>query len=100
MKTPGTFNKLDDTQGTEGAPQPLGAHLDDGRDELHQEARHLEQAGVEVVQEVHDEPLDVRPVVVLVRHDHQVPVPQLPSVRVVLRGGQVQASGSRALGRL
>lgn len=41
------------------------AHLDDGRDELHQEARHLEQRGVEGVHEVHDEALDVAAVVVL-----------------------------------
>ena len=55
----------------------LGARLDDGRDELQQEARHLEQRGVEVVEEVHDEALDVRAVCVLVGHDHEVAVAQL-----------------------
>ena len=56
-------------------PRPLG-RLDDRRDELEQEARDLEQRRVEVVEKVHDQALDVAPVVVLVRHDHQVPVPQ------------------------
>ena len=53
------------------------ARLDDGGDELDQEAGHTQQGGIEVVQEVHDEALDVAAVVVLVRHDHQVPIPQL-----------------------
>lgn len=60
-------------------------HLDDGGDKLHQEAGHFQQRGVEVVQEVHDEALDVAAVMVLVRHDHQVPVPQLLHIRVVLQ---------------
>ena len=44
---------------TEGKAMSRGARLDDGRDQLQQEARHLEQGGVEVVEEVHDEALDV-----------------------------------------
>lgn len=62
-----------------------GARLDDGRDELQQEARHLEQRGVEVVEEVHDEALDVRAVRVLVGHDHEVPIAQLLGALVHLR---------------
>ena len=37
-------------------PRPLG-RLHDRRDELEQEARDLEQRGVEVVEEVHDQAL-------------------------------------------
>ena len=62
-----------------------GQHLDDGRDELQQEAGHAQQGGVEVVQEVHDQALDVAAVVVLVRHDHEVPVAQLLRAVVALR---------------
>ena len=35
-----------------------GARLDDGRDKLQQEARHFQERGVEVVEQVHDEALD------------------------------------------
>lgn len=48
---------------------------DDGCDELHQEAWQLEQGWVEVVEEIHDEALDVGTVVILVSHNHQVTVP-------------------------
>ena len=72
--------------GTGGAAAARGARLDDGRDELQQEARHAEQGGVEVVEEVHDEALDVRAVMVLVGHDHEVAVAQLPRAVVHLRG--------------
>jgi hypothetical protein len=42
------------------------------------------------VQEVHDEALDVRPVVVLVRHDHERPVAQRLDVVVLLAVLQAQ----------
>ena len=61
------------------------AHLDNGGDELKQEALDFEQGGVEVVQEVHDEPLDVGAIMVLIRHDHQVPVAQLLRAVIALQ---------------
>jgi hypothetical protein len=63
---------------------------DDGGDELHQEAWDLEEGGIEGVEEVHDEPLDVGAIVVLIRHDHQVPVPELLDVLVLLQRGSAQ----------
>ena len=63
----------------------VGAHLDDRRDELDKEAGHLQERGVEVVQVVHDEALDVAAVLVLVRHDHHLAVPQRLGVAVRLR---------------
>ena len=53
----------------------LVAHLDDGSDELHKEAGKAQEGGVEVVEEVHDQALDVGPIMVLVRHDHEVAIP-------------------------
>ena len=73
-----------DTQ-PEIAGHKLPAHLDDGGDELEQEARHLKQAGVEVVKVVHDQALDVRPVMILIGHDHQVPIAQLLDALVRLQ---------------
>ena len=62
--------------------------LDDGRDELLQEAVDLEQRRPEVVHEVDEQPLDVRAVVVLVRHDHEVAVAQRLDIFLsVLRAG-------------
>lgn len=49
------------------------AHLDDGSDELHKEPRDPQQGGVEVVQEVHDEALDVAAVMVLQSKRHNTP---------------------------
>lgn len=63
----------------------LFTDLDDRGDKAHEEARHPEEAGEEVVQEVHQQPLDVGPIVVLVRHDHDVAIPQLRCGRVLLR---------------
>ncbi len=59
--------------------------LDNGCDEFQQKARHLEQAGEEVVEEVHDEAFDVGAVVVLIGHDHEVAVSQLLGVVVHLQ---------------
>ena len=44
----------------------------------------LEQAGEVGMQEVDDQAFDVGPVVVLIRHDHQLPVAQRLGVRVRL----------------
>jgi hypothetical protein len=60
-------------------------YLDDGRDEFKQEAADFEEGGIEVVQEVHDEALDVGTIVVLVGHDHQVPIAQLLCAVIHLR---------------
>ena len=54
----------------------MSAHLDDGGDELHQEAGKAQQGGVEVVEEVHDQALDVGAIMVLISHDHKVSIPQ------------------------
>jgi len=70
-----------------------GGYLDDGGDELQEEAWQLEQAGVEVVEEVHDESLDVGAVVVLVRHYHQVAVPQLLHAFVLLHSRDAVRGG-------
>ena len=50
-------------------------YLDNGRDELQQEARHPQQSGVEGVQKVHNEALDVAAVVVL--HSDTPPTEQI-----------------------
>lgn len=68
-------------------------HLDDGGDELQEEPGELQEGGVEVVEEVHDQALDVGAVVVLVRHDHQVPVPQLLGAVVHLACACVRVGG-------
>lgn len=68
-------------------------YLDNGRDELQQKSRQLEQRWEEAVQEVHDEALDVRSVVILVGHDHQVAVTQGLGVLVDLRRGQRRRRG-------
>ena len=52
-----------------------------------------------MVQEVHDEALDVGAVVVLVRHDHQVPVAQLLRAVVHLRTAHILILRMRAWGR-
>ena len=59
--------------------------LDDGGDELQQEAWHFEEAGEEVVEKVHDQALDVGAVMVLVCHDHQVAIAQLLHAAVLLQ---------------
>ena len=64
------------------------ADLDDRGDELNQEARQLHEGGVEGVEVVHDQALDVGPIVVLVRHDHQVTIPQLFHICVHLHHGE------------
>lgn len=61
------------------------AYLDNGGDELQQEALDPEQGRVEVVQEVHDEALDVGTIMVLIGHDHQVPVAQLLCAIIALQ---------------
>ena len=53
------------------------AGLDDGGDELLQETGHVEKGGPEVMEEVDDQALDVRAIVILIRHDHQVTVAEL-----------------------
>ena len=71
------------TQGFRGPPHeppptspPAGAtHLDDGRDELLEEVG-LQQVRPVVVEEVDEQALDVRAVLVLVGHDHHVSVAQ------------------------
>ena len=68
-------------------------YLDNGRDELQEKSRQLEQRWEEAVQEVHDEALDVRSVVILVGHDHQVAVTQGLGVLVDLRRGQRRRRG-------
>ena len=65
------------------------ARLDNRRDELHQEAGHLQQRGVEVVQVVHDEALDVAAILVLISHDHDLAVAQ--RLGVAVRLGVLQA---------
>ena len=64
--------------------------LDNWSDEFEQEARHLEQAGEEVVEEVHDEAFDVGAVVILVCHDHEVAVPQLLGIVIQLQQASEQ----------
>ena len=64
------------------------ADLDDRGDELNEEAGQLHEGGVEGVEVVHDEALDVGPIVVLVCHDHQVAIPQLFHICVHLHHGE------------
>lgn len=51
-------------------------HLQDGGHELLHEPLVLQQRGPEGVHQVDDEALDVGAVMVLIRHDHHVPIPQ------------------------
>ena len=60
----------------EGEALPRLGDLDDGRDELAHKVVLLEQRRPVAVDEVDDEALDVRAVVVLVGHDHEVAVAQ------------------------
>ena len=53
----------------------VGLTLDQGSDELGQEVGELQETGPEVVEEVENEGLDMRAVVVLVSHDHDCAVP-------------------------
>ena len=62
-------------------------YLDDRCDELNKEPWQLHEGWVEGVKIVHDQTLDVRAIVVLVSHDHQVTVPQLLHVCVHLQQG-------------
>ena len=68
-----------------------GRRLDDGRDEAAQEARDLEQRRPEVVEAVDQQALDVGPVVVLVRHDHEVAVAERLQVRLVVGHAEPQS---------
>lgn len=58
--------------------------LHDGGDKLLQKAIYLQQRGPEVVEEINQQPLDVRPIVILICHDHQMSVSQLRHVCVLL----------------
>ena len=60
--------------GVEGTDSLALNALDDWGDEFPQEAVDFKQGRPEMVQEVDDKSLDVRPVVVLIGHDHDVPV--------------------------
>lgn len=58
--------------------------FDNRRDELFKESLHLEQTRPKVVNEVDQESLDVRSIVVLVSHDHDRPIPQVFHICVLL----------------
>jgi hypothetical protein len=49
-------------------------YLDDWGDELNEEPWNFEQRGVKMVDEVHDKTLDMRSVLILICHDHDVTV--------------------------
>ncbi|GIX60845.1 phosphatase [Babesia caballi] len=97
---PETFVVLDLPAGQVGGVDPLGVvlhreegqdgvalgRLDDGRDKLPDEPLVLDHLRPEVVQQVDHEPLDVRPVVVLIRHDHDRAVPEPLGRRLLLFG--------------
>ena len=51
-------------------------YLDDRGDELDQKVRDLEQGRVEVIQEVDDQTLDMRTIVILIGHDHEMTISQ------------------------
>ena len=59
--------------------------LDNGCDKFQQEAGHLQQAGEEMMEEVHNEAFDVGAVVILVSHDHEVAVSQLLGIVIQLQ---------------
>ena len=54
----------------------------DGGDEDLEKIFNLQQTGPKMVEKIHNQPFDVAAVVVLVGHDHDVPVPQPRSVVV------------------
>ena len=60
------------------------ACLDDRRDELNEEAWQLHEGGVESVEVVHDQSLDMRSIMVLIRHDHEMAIAQLLHISVHL----------------
>ena len=64
---------------------PSDCYLDDRCDELYEEAWQLHEGRVEGVEVVHDEPLDVGAIMILVSHDHQVTIAQLLHVCVYLQ---------------
>ena len=57
--------------------------LHDGGDELFEETIYAQKGRPEVVQEVDEETLYVGAVMVLIGHDHQVPVSQLTDISVL-----------------
>mmetsp|Transcript_46340 Transcript_46340/g.81512 ORF Transcript_46340/g.81512 Transcript_46340/m.81512 type:complete len:320 (-) Transcript_46340:1932-2891(-) len=61
----------------------LMCDLDDRRHELLEEARHAQQRRKPMLNEVDDQPLDVRAIMVLVRHDHDGAVSQPSHIRVL-----------------
>eukprot|EP00961_Rhodomonas_salina_P127362 1716961-Rhodomonas_salina.6 len=63
----------------------LGEGLDERGHELADEVVVLDQRGPVAVEHVEEQPLDVRAVVVLVRHQHHLPVPQLPPQLIAFR---------------
>ena len=68
-------------------------YLHNGSDELLEESRDLQQGGPEVVQEVDEEPFDVRTIVVLIGHDHQVAVAEGGTVVINFAEGKTQYLG-------
>ena len=70
------------------------ADLDDGSDELDEEARQLHEGGIEGVEVVHDQPLDVRAIVILICHDHQMTIAKLLDISVDLRGATESSSSA------
>ena len=70
--------------------QPVSAYmqtacLNDRSDELNEEAWQLHEGGIEGVEVVHDQALDVRSIMVLICHDHEMAIAQLLHISVHLQ---------------
>lgn len=60
------------------------SNLDNWSNKLQEEARELQEAGVEGVEKIHDEAFYMGAVMILICHDHQVPIPQLLHTVILL----------------
>lgn len=78
-------------EGEEGPGLLSLGHLDDGGDELLEESLDVEEGRPEVVDEVDNESLDVRSIVILISHDHEVAVTESLDVFLVVFHTELQA---------
>ena len=77
-------------QSEEGLGLLTLGYLDNGCDELLQEAGHVQEGWPKVMHEVNHKTLDVTSIVILIGHDHQVTVTQRLDVRLVIRSAKLQ----------
>jgi len=78
-------------EGEEGLVLLALSHLNNGGDELLEESLDVEEGRPEVVNEVDDKSLDVGSIVILISHDHEVPVTERLDVLLVVLNVELEA---------